>query len=100
MQLEQKRGHVVSAVECYMKEHCATEEVAVIELTKQVNDAWADVNEGLLHPIATVPRPLLLLILNFLRVTDVIYKHEDGYTHGGVVLKDYITSLLVEHVPI
>ncbi|XP_024176367.2 (-)-germacrene D synthase [Rosa chinensis] len=98
--LEQKRGHVVSAVECYMKEHCATEEVAVIELTKHVNDAWADVNEGLLHPIATVPRPLLLLILNFLRVTDVIYKREDGYTHGGVALKDYITSLLVEHVPI
>ncbi|PRQ54464.1 putative lyase [Rosa chinensis] len=98
--LEQKRGHVVSAVECYMKDHCATEEEAVIELTKQVNDAWKDVNEGLLHPIATVPRPLLLLILNFLRVTDVIYKYEDGYTHGGVVLKDYITSLLVEPVPI
>ncbi|PRQ18824.1 putative lyase [Rosa chinensis] len=98
-EFEQKRGHVPSAVECYMKEYCATEKEAVIELIKQVNDAWKDVNEGLLHPIAIVPRPLLLLILNFLRVADVVYKEEDAYT-DGVGLKDHITSLLVEPISI
>ncbi|KAB2615812.1 hypothetical protein D8674_022400 [Pyrus ussuriensis x Pyrus communis] len=42
---EQKRGHVASSVECYMKEHGATEEQAIIKLIKQVNNAWKDVNE-------------------------------------------------------
>lgn len=99
MQHEQKRGNDFSAIQCYMKEHCVTEEEALIELNKQVNDAWKDVNEVLLQPPTTVPRPILLLCLNLLRVTDVIYKNDDGYTNGGVVLKDYITSLLVEPAP-
>ncbi|XP_004299152.1 PREDICTED: (-)-germacrene D synthase-like [Fragaria vesca subsp. vesca] len=95
----QKRGNDFSAIQCYMKEHYVTEEEALIELNKQVNDAWKDVNEVLLQPPTTVPRPILLLCLNLLRVTDVIYKNDDGYTNGGVVLKDYITSLLVEPAP-
>nr|XP_011465672.1 PREDICTED: (-)-germacrene D synthase-like [Fragaria vesca subsp. vesca] len=96
---EQKRGNDITAIECYMKEYCVTEEEAFVELNKQVNDAWKDVNEELLQPPPTVPRPILLLCLNLLRVTDVIYKYDDGYTNGGVVLKDYITSLLVEPAP-
>ncbi|XP_031282239.1 (-)-germacrene D synthase-like [Pistacia vera] len=40
---EQKRGHVPSAVECYM--HGVSEDVAVEFLLKQVADAWKDVNE-------------------------------------------------------
>ncbi|XP_024172082.1 (-)-germacrene D synthase [Rosa chinensis] len=99
---EQKRGHVASAIECYMKEHCATEEEATIELTKQVNNAWKDMNEGWLISAgaANVPRPLLLRIINLARVIEVIYKHEDGFTHAETGLKDIITSLLVEPVPI
>ncbi|PRQ20470.1 putative lyase [Rosa chinensis] len=99
---EQKRGHVASAIECYMKEHCATEEEATIELTKQVNNAWKDMNEGWLNSAgaANVPRALLLCIINLARVIEVIYKHEDGFTHAETGLKDIITSLLVEPVPI
>ncbi|XP_031268180.1 (E)-beta-farnesene synthase-like [Pistacia vera] len=36
---EQKRGHVPSAVECYMKQHGVSEDVAVEFLLKQVADA-------------------------------------------------------------
>ncbi|KAM5574896.1 (-)-germacrene D synthase-like [Rosa sericea] len=99
---EQERGHVASAVECYMKEHCATEEEATIELTKQANNAWKDINEGWLYSAgaANVPRPLLLRIINLARVVEVIYKHEDGFTFAGTITKDIITSLVVEPVPI
>ncbi|BFG29334.1 hypothetical protein CerSpe_156090 [Prunus speciosa] len=98
-QFEQKRGHVASAVECYMKEYGATEEEANIELSKQVNNAWKDINEACIQN-NTIPMPLLLRILNLARVVEVIYKHDDGFTHAGVFLKDSVVSLFVEPVPL
>uniref|UniRef100_A0A2N9F1R9 Uncharacterized protein n=1 Tax=Fagus sylvatica TaxID=28930 RepID=A0A2N9F1R9_FAGSY len=95
---EQKRGHVASAVECYMAQHGATEEEATNELCKQVKDAWKDINEECLNP-TTVPMPLLTRILNLARVMDVVYKDEDGYTNAGTVLKDFIASMLIDPVP-
>ncbi|KAG6637481.1 (-)-germacrene D synthase-like [Carya illinoinensis] len=96
---EQKRGHVASAVECYMTQHGVTEEEAVHELMKQVTDAWKDINKECLHP-TEVPMPILMRVLNLARVIDVVYKDEDGYTHAGIVLKDFVASLMVDPVPL
>ncbi|THG02152.1 hypothetical protein TEA_015985 [Camellia sinensis var. sinensis] len=57
--LEQKRGHVASAVECYMNQHDASEEEVLIEFHKQATNAWKDINAECLHPIE-VPMPLKL----------------------------------------
>ncbi len=35
-------------------------------------------------------------ILNLAHVIDMVYKDEDGYTHAGVVLKDFVSSMLIE----
>ncbi|KAK9938417.1 hypothetical protein M0R45_015158 [Rubus argutus] len=94
---EQKRGHVASAVECYMIQYGATEEETITEFRKQVSDAWKDINEECLHP-TPVAMPLLMRVLNLTRVIDVVYKSEDGYTHAGTVLKDFVASLLIEPV--
>ncbi|XP_068312110.1 (-)-germacrene D synthase-like [Pyrus communis] len=96
---EQKRGHVASCVECYMKEHDATEEQAIIELSKQVNNAWKDVNETCHRP-TIFPMQLILRIVNLARVIEVLYKHDDGFTHAGIFLKDIVVSLFVEPVPL
>ncbi|CAL9017444.1 unnamed protein product [Prunus brigantina] len=56
---KQKRGHIASAVECYMKEYSATEEETIIELRKQVNKAWKDINEEWIN-LTTIPMPLRL----------------------------------------
>ncbi|KAB2615813.1 (-)-germacrene D synthase-like [Pyrus ussuriensis x Pyrus communis] len=96
---EQKRGHVASCVECYMKEHDATEEQAIIELSKQVNNAWKDVNETCHRP-TIFPMQLILRIVNLARMIEVIYKHDDGFTHAGIFLKDIVVSLFVEPVPL
>ncbi|XP_062011925.1 (-)-germacrene D synthase-like [Rosa rugosa] len=96
---EQKRGHVASAVECYMKQYGATEEQTIIEFRKQVIDAWKDINEECLHP-TPLEMPLLMRVLNLTRVIDVVYKSEDGYTHAGTILKDFVASLLIEPVPV
>ncbi|PRQ31630.1 putative lyase [Rosa chinensis] len=95
---EQERGHVSSAVECYMIEHGASEEEAITELTKQLDSAWSDMNEGWIDPTA-IPLPLLVRIINLARVIEVIYKCEDGYANSGGELKGFVASLLVEHVP-
>ncbi|KAG5255118.1 (-)-germacrene synthase [Salix suchowensis] len=96
--LEQKRGHVASSIECYMKQHGTTEQETVHELRKQVSNAWKDVNEECLFPTA-VPVPILTMILNLARVIDVLYKDEDGYTNAGTALKDFVSSLLIDPVP-
>ncbi|XP_040987076.1 (-)-germacrene D synthase-like [Juglans microcarpa x Juglans regia] len=96
---EQKRGHVASAVECYMTQYGVIEEEAVRELRKQVTDAWKDINKECLYP-TEVPMPILMRVLNLARVIDVVYKDEDGYTHAGIVLKDFVASLMVDPLPL
>ncbi|KAM1583005.1 hypothetical protein ACFX10_030664 [Malus domestica] len=96
---EQKRGHVASSVECYMKEYDATEEQVTIELTKQVNNEWKDVNEVCLRP-TIFPMQLMLRIVNLARMIEVIYKHDDGFTHTGIYLKDIVVSFFVKPVPV
>nr|UJH94377.1 germacrene D synthase 1 [Zanthoxylum ailanthoides] len=96
---EQSRGHAASSIECYMKQNGATEEEACSEFRKQVSNAWKDINEECLRPTA-VPMPLLMRILNLTRVIDVLYKDADGYTHAGIVMKDFVSSLLINPVPL
>ncbi|KAM5548678.1 hypothetical protein ABKV19_000210 [Rosa sericea] len=96
---EQKRGHVASAVECYMKEFGATEEEAIIELRRQVSDAWKDMNESFLLPNA-VSRPLLTRIFNMACGTDAVYKYGDCYTTPHDMIKDLIASTLIQQVPV
>ncbi|KAM1525380.1 hypothetical protein ACFX1Q_010598 [Malus domestica] len=94
---QNKKEHFVSAVNCYMKKYGTTEEEAIIELQRQVNNTWKDVNKACLQPTA-VPMPQLIRILNFARVMEVVYKCEDGYANPEGVLKDFIVSTLVEPV--
>ncbi|XP_052188548.1 (-)-germacrene D synthase-like isoform X2 [Diospyros lotus] len=93
-----ERGHIASAVECYMEQYKTSEEKAVVELEKQVGDAWKDINAEMLQPTA-VPMPLLVRVDNLARVINVVYKNNDGYTRSGTKLKDFITSTLIEVVP-
>ncbi|KAE9458116.1 hypothetical protein C3L33_09982, partial [Rhododendron williamsianum] len=98
-EFEQKRGHVASAVECYMKQHSVTEEEVIVEFGKRVTNAWKDMNSECLNPTAA-PMPLLVRVLNLARVVYVIYHDGDIYTHSKTKLKEYVTSVLVDSVPI
>ena len=80
-----------------MEQYKASEEEALVELEKQVGDAWKDINAEMLQPTA-MPMPLLLRVDNLARVMNVVYKNNDGYTHSGTTLKDFVTSTLIEVV--
>ncbi|XP_048134940.1 (-)-germacrene D synthase-like isoform X2 [Rhodamnia argentea] len=97
--MEQKRGHSASSVECFMKQYGVTEEEAKDNLRKQVVDAWKDMNEEVRRP-TTVPKLLLMRILNLARVYHVVYNDEkDNYSHAGTKFKENVTTLLVDPLP-
>ncbi|KAB2006097.1 hypothetical protein ES319_D11G318200v1 [Gossypium barbadense] len=50
--VERERGHVSSAVECYMKQYGVSMQEAYDKLYKQINNAWKDINEEFLKPTA------------------------------------------------
>ncbi|KAJ9676260.1 hypothetical protein PVL29_024995 [Vitis rotundifolia] len=74
---EQKRGHVASGIECYMKQYGVSEEQVYSEFHKKVENAWLDINQEFM---------------------DVIYKEGDGYTHVGKVMKDNVGSVLIDPI--
>ncbi|KAK9016800.1 hypothetical protein V6N11_079293 [Hibiscus sabdariffa] len=98
-QFEQVRGHVPSAVECYIYQYGASAQVAYDEFYKQINNAWKDMNEEFLKPTA-VPTSALDRVLNLARVIDLLYKDEDAYTHVGDSAKSSITALLIDPISI
>ncbi|RDY09558.1 (-)-germacrene D synthase, partial [Mucuna pruriens] len=98
-EFEQERTHVVSSIECYMKQHKTSRQYAIEELCKMVENAWKDINEACLIP-TQVPMTFLIRVINFTRVIDVLYKDEDNYTNAGGILKDHIEALLVNKMSI
>ncbi|KAI4312476.1 hypothetical protein MLD38_037282 [Melastoma candidum] len=93
---EKKRGHAISAVECYMKEHGdLTEEEAKKELHARVLNAWKDINEGCLRP-NPIQMTLLTRILNLTKFLHVAYEDIDHYTHPETKFKEYIRCTIAE----
>ncbi|KAL4353535.1 hypothetical protein GQ457_06G021630 [Hibiscus cannabinus] len=96
---EQERGHVSSAVECYMKQHGTSLQATYDEFFDRINDAWKDITEGFLKP-TPVPTSVLNPILNLAKVMDLFYKGEDAYTHAGYPAQTGITAMLIDSIPI
>ncbi|KAF3450150.1 hypothetical protein FNV43_RR06230 [Rhamnella rubrinervis] len=97
-EFEQKRGHVATGVQCYMKEHGVSKEEVHRVFGEQIDDAWKDINQEFLKS-TDIPVPFLIRVLNLSRVIDLLYKDEDAYTHVGKSLRDGITSLLIDPLP-
>nr|GMC70144.1 (-)-germacrene D synthase-like [Ipomoea batatas] len=98
-EFEQERGHVASAVECYMKGYNVSKEEAYVGIEKLISRAWKDINQECLHPLP-VPMKVLLRVLNLARAIFLIYKDNDIYTFSQVKFKSLITATLVQPVTI
>ncbi|ONI12964.1 hypothetical protein PRUPE_4G194700 [Prunus persica] len=97
---EKERGLEASSVDCYMKQHGVSEQETLDVFNKQVMDLWKDINEELLIKPTVVPRPVLMRVLNLIRVMYLVYKRGDGFTHVGKLMKDIVTSLFLDPVPL
>nr|BBC44639.1 valerianol synthase (inactive) [Camellia hiemalis] len=94
---EQERGHVATGLDCYMKQHGVSKQEAIVELYKMIENAWRDINEEMLKPTA-ISMKLLIRVLNLSRISDVVYKYVDGYTHPEII-KDHVISLFEDPIP-
>ncbi|XP_022014902.1 beta-caryophyllene synthase isoform X1 [Helianthus annuus] len=97
---EQKRKHVASIVEAYMKEHDVSEEYACDVFNKQVEEAWKAMNQELFKCKDAVPLPLIMCVVNLARVMDTLYKYDDTFTRVGEELKGHIKSLFVNAITV
>uniref|UniRef100_A0A2K1WPM3 Isoprene synthase, chloroplastic n=1 Tax=Populus trichocarpa TaxID=3694 RepID=A0A2K1WPM3_POPTR len=95
---EQKRGDCASGVECFMKQYDVSEKKAIEEIQKMVANGWKDINEDCMMP-TNAPMLLLQHIVNLVRVTEVTYGHNDDAYTIPLSLKDSVTLLYVEQVP-
>ncbi|KAM3742147.1 hypothetical protein ACB098_07G049100 [Castanea mollissima] len=98
-EFEQEREHVVSGIECYMKQYGVSKQEVHDEFRKQIVNAWKDINKDCIRP-TEVAVPLLTRVVNLARVMDLLYKDEDAYTHLGGVMVEGITSMLVDPVTV
>ncbi|XP_031097339.1 (-)-germacrene D synthase-like [Ipomoea triloba] len=96
-EFEQQRGHVDSAVECYMKQYGKLKEETFNEFHERVSNAWKDINQECLNPTA-FPMSILIRVVNLARVIDLLYKDGDTYTHSATELKDIITPVLIDPI--
>ncbi|CAN7078497.1 unnamed protein product, partial [Brassica oleracea var. botrytis] len=92
-EFEQKREHVATGIDCYIKQFGVSKEQAVEGIETLLSDAWKDMNEELMRP-HSCPFPLLMRIFNLSRVIDVFYRYQDCYTHPEF-LKQHIVSRAV-----
>ncbi|KAH1144318.1 hypothetical protein AAZX31_12G204600 [Glycine max] len=96
---EQQRVHVASAVECCMKQYNISQSEAYNFIRKDVEDYWKVINEECLK-LNDIPKSVLEIVVNYARVAEVTYEnHQDKFTNADL-LKDYISSLLLDPVRI
>ncbi|KAJ0024462.1 hypothetical protein Pint_07422 [Pistacia integerrima] len=95
---EQERGHVASAIECYMKQHGVSEEEAVKMMKVHVEKAWKDMNEDMLKP-TSVSMNKLERVLNYACAIHVIYYKSGDSFNNPHKLKDKVALLLRDPVP-
>ncbi|KAL8140814.1 hypothetical protein V2J09_006835 [Rumex salicifolius] len=97
---DKHRDHVAGGVDCYIKQHGASEEEAFAAINLLVENAWKDINEEIINPTTHVAKPLLPYIYNFCRIMDYVYKNENGYTIVSKRMKDTIKLVFIEQIPI
>lgn len=94
---EKSRGHVSSAIDCYMDQFGTSIEEATKVLRSHIEEAWKDINEELIGP-RTVPMPLILRVINVTRTLYDIYQDdEDGYTIGKFI-QEKVAAILVDPI--
>ncbi|CAN1829096.1 (-)-germacrene D synthase [Linum perenne] len=94
-EFEQERGHVASAVECYMKQYDASRKQAVDALNEFLEDDWRVINEECLQPPSFVSKEVLSMFVGLSKVMEVLYKEFDSYTFSNTTTREMMTALLI-----
>ena len=97
---DMRRGEVATGVNCYIKQHGVTKEVAVTKIKKMIKDYYQIAMEEFMTTKG-VPRPVLVRCINMVRMVKMFYNEgNDGFTDPHGKLKDLITSLFFHPLPL
>ncbi|CAF1919071.1 unnamed protein product [Brassica napus] len=91
------KGYTANALNYYIKQHGVTKEKAIKEFGKMIKDINKIVNEECLKT-TNISRRVLNQIINYGRSLDVLYTSDDVFNHREGMLKEYITTLLVDPI--
>lgn len=89
------RGDNLKAIQCYMNDTGATEEVTREYIDSLVHETWKTLNKDMLgnYPFS---EPLLTASPNLARMTQCMYQYGDGHGIPDLWTKDNLILLLVE----
>ncbi|KAL0435391.1 UNVERIFIED_CONTAM: Gamma-cadinene synthase [Sesamum radiatum] len=98
---ENKEGQMLTAVDCYMKQHGVSKEETLNKFMELAEDGWKDLNTEWVTKTSTVPKDTVEQLLNYARVAEVTYKNcQDGYTNPEKYLAPQIIALFVDPIAI
>jgi len=98
-QEDMSRGYAANAVTCYMKQYRVTEQEALKEFEKMVAVANKTVNEEFLTTMG-VSRLVLKLAMGVGLMISITYSEDEGYTHPEGKIKEKMTTLFVDQIPL
>ncbi|CAH8377640.1 unnamed protein product [Eruca vesicaria subsp. sativa] len=96
---DMSRGQITNAVNCYVKQYEVTKEDALRELHKMVADTDIIINEELLMTTG-VSRLVLKTAMGFAQMITISYNGYEGYTRPKGIIKEYMTSMFVDQIPL
>ncbi|KAK1257171.1 hypothetical protein QJS04_geneDACA024803 [Acorus gramineus] len=97
--IRQEEGQVISTVQCYVLEKGISEEEACLDLKKLMKECSKIINEELLKP-SSIPIEARKPALTLKCMAEVIYRVHNSYNEPSSEMKDNISTLLVNQVPI
>nr|WDY79047.1 linalool/nerolidol synthase [Actinidia chinensis] len=95
---EISRGDVAKSVQCYMIKEGVTENCARDHIKGLISFSWRKLNEASVRSLH--PKSIITMSLNMARTAQCIYQYGDGIGTSTGVIKDRLTSLLVDPIPI
>ncbi|MCL7043798.1 hypothetical protein MKW94_019990 [Papaver nudicaule] len=93
------RGAPPTSVQCYMHETGASESAAREHIKNVVSDLWKEMNQDI-YSRSIFPQSFTDALVNVGRTSHCLYQFGDGYGVSPELLKDRVTSLFFEPIPI
>ncbi|RDX68210.1 putative sesquiterpene synthase, partial [Mucuna pruriens] len=94
---EQQTAHVASPIECCMKQYCVSQAETCNLICKDVEDYWKVINKEYNMSI-DIPKSVLDCVVNYASMSEVTYKNYQDKFINGELLKDYVSSFLMNPI--
>lgn len=94
---DMSKGYTANALNYYMAQHGVTQDEANKAFDKMIGDINKIINEECLKA-THISRRVLAEFINYDRSLDLLYTSDDVYNHREGMLKEYLTTLLVDPI--